>query len=108
MQRHLALRDLIRISTHTRAARGSLGAKTDFQIGEERSGFFVNVGAECNGCATLDRAAFREDGGQVNVVGVDLEGLLALTVIDTVHSHGDEAVAGHFETWVSLSIELLK
>ena len=63
------------------------GAETDFEVLKELSSFFIDVGAQCDSGATLDRAALGEDGSEVDVIGVDLEWLLTLTVVDAIHGH---------------------
>ena len=62
-------------------------SQPDLQIFEERSCLFINVRVQSHSCASIDRAALREDSSQVDIVGVNLERLLALTVVNAVHRH---------------------
>ena len=85
-----------------------LGTKANFEVLEELSRLLVNVRRQRNCRASLDRATLGEDRGQIDVVRVDLEGLLALAIVDSVHGHGDEAVAGHLQAWMSLAIKFIE
>ena len=89
----LTLRLVVRYATHVRRAHWSLRTKTNLEVLQELSCLLIDVCAERYRGTALYRATFGEDRGQINIVGVDLEWLLALTVVDTIHGHGDEAVA---------------
>lgn len=68
----------------------------------------IDICLQSHSSASLDRAALGEDSGKVDVIGVDFEWFFTLTVVDAVHRHGDEAVAGHLKTRVSFSVELFE
>ena len=93
---------------HARGSSSMLGAEANLEVLEELGRFLVNVCRESNCCASLDRATLGEDRGQIDVIRVDLERLLTLAIVDSVHSHGDEAVAGHLQTRMSLAIKFVK
>ena len=85
-----------------------LGTQANFEVLEELSRLLVNVRRQRNRRASLDRATLGEDRGQIDVVRVDLERLLALAIVDSVHGHGDEAVAGHLQARMSLAIKFIE
>ena len=85
-----------------------LGAQANLKVLEELSRLLVNVRRQRNCRASLDRATLGEDRGQIDVVRVDLEGLLALAIVDTVHGHGDEAVTGHLQARMRFAIKFIE
>ena len=93
---------------HARCSCSMLGTEANLEVLEELSRLLVNVCRESNCRASLDRATLGEDRGQIDVVRVDLERLLALAIVDSVHGHGDEAVARHLQTRMSFTIKFIK
>ena len=86
------------ISVHVALHWGAIwtfGAKTDFEISEELCSLVVNICVKSHWGAALYRAALGEDRSQIDVVRVNFERYFALTVVNSIHSHRDIAVARH-------------
>ena len=73
------------------------GLEADFKLLETLGGHVVNLDGESHCAATDHGATLGVDAGQQDVVGVDLERLLALAVVLAVQSHAELAVAGQLE-----------
>jgi len=56
----------------------------------------------------LDGATLGIEGLQVDLIGVDLEGHLALRVVDSIHGHREEAIAWKLNRWMLLAIILFE
>lgn len=70
-----------------------LWLEPDSQILDSLGSGLINVNEESEVCASENASTFGVHRGKVDIVAVYLKSLLALAVVDTVHSHANDTVA---------------